>query len=100
GLLFKDNETNTRRVTGPGRQRSRPFVKDAFHRQIIGGEAATNPARQGTKACFHYRYLVPGHGSIVLHLRLTLEHLDAPLRDVDTILAERRSEADAFYAAI
>jgi hypothetical protein len=98
--LFTDNETNHERVSGLNARNRKPHVKDAFHRHVVDGEDATNPARLGTKACVHYRYLVPGHGSITLRLRLTPDVLDDPLRDVDAVLAQRRAEADEFYAAI
>ena len=46
-LLFTDNETNAQRASGAGSQSriSRPYVKDAFHRHVIDGEDATNPAQ-------------------------------------------------------
>ena len=42
-LLFTENETNTERLFGsPNRA---PYVKDAFHRAVVEGEAAAvNPA--------------------------------------------------------
>src|SRR5215470_12189734 len=48
-LLFTENETNRERLFGePNRA---PYVKDAFHRALIRGEAAAvNPACSGTKA--------------------------------------------------
>src|SRR5271154_3319068 len=58
-LLFTDNETNGPRVFGPGNESRKPYVKDAFHRHIILGESSVNPARTGTKACFHYALDVP-----------------------------------------
>jgi hypothetical protein len=100
--LFTDNETNMPRVFGGGYQNRRPYVKDAFHRQVIQGEPCTNPARIGTKAALHYRFdaIAPGD-SVVLRLRLSDQPaLAGPLGDVDAIIAERRAEADAFYAAI
>ena len=39
----------------PRPQSRRPYVKDAFHRNIIHGEDCLNPDRVGTKACLHYR---------------------------------------------
>jgi hypothetical protein len=101
-LLFTDNETNVERALGSGAlgRVSRPYAKDAFHRQIIDGEDATNPAQLGTKSCVHYRYVVPAAGSITLRMRLTPEVLDAPLRDVDVVLRDRLAEADAFYETI
>jgi hypothetical protein len=98
-LLFTDNETNTERLYGvPSANR---YVKDAFHRMIVNRERdAVNPNRTGTKACLHYNYIVPAGGSIVLRLRLTPEPLNIPLHDVDQIIAQRRMEADEFYAAV
>jgi hypothetical protein len=101
-LLFTDNETNGERVYGPGNVSRKPYVKDAFHRAIIDGEACTNPDRAGTKATLHYIFPeVPAGGSVVLRLRLTEESNPTdPLADVDRIVAQRRAEADEFYAAI
>lgn len=97
--LFTDNETNARRLYGiPSTYR---YAKDGIHRAIVNGEQeAVNPNRTGTKACLDYRYMVAGGSSVVVRLRLAPEPLSAPLRDVDRIVAERRSEADEFYAAI
>jgi hypothetical protein len=101
-LLFTDNETNARRTSEASAQHrsSRPYAKDAFHRHVIGGEDTTNPAQFGTKSCVHYRYVVPAHGSVTLRMRLTPDLLDAPLRDLDAVLQQRRIEADEFYATI
>src|SRR5207302_2624988 len=101
-LLFTDNETNGARVFGPGHVSRKPYVKDAFHRWVVGGEPCTNPDQVGTTAAIHYRFdSVPPGGSVVLRLRLTdRAGLDSPLADVDAIVSRRRSRADAFYEAI
>jgi hypothetical protein len=100
-LLFTFNETNAPRVYGAWAKSRRPYVKDAFHRLIVNGERdVVNPDEVGTKAAGHYRFLVPARGSITLRLRLSEERLEAPLNDVDRIVAERKAEADEFYAAI
>src|SRR6185295_7949787 len=39
-------------------------------------------------------------GSVVWRFRLTPERLNAPLHDVDAIVAARRADADEFYRAI
>ena len=97
--LFTDNETNAQRLFGV--PNAFPYVKDAFHRAIVNGEQeAVNPNRTGTKACVHYQYVVPAGGSVVVRLRLTPEQLNAPLKDVDSIIAQRHAEADEFYAAV
>jgi hypothetical protein len=99
--LFTYNETNGPRVYGPGARSRRPYVKDAFHRQVINGEPAVNPAREGTKAALHYAFTVPAGGSVVLRLRLSDDRdLAAPLDEVDAVVATRRKEADAYYARI
>jgi hypothetical protein len=97
--LFTDNEPNARRLYGiPG---SRGYFKDAFHRAIVNGEhEAVNPQRIGTKSCLHYQYTVPPGGSVIVRLRLTPEPMAAPLKDVDQVITQRRSEADEFYAAV
>src|SRR5262245_38286161 len=100
--LFTDNETNAPRVFGGSHVSRRPFVKDAFHRQIVNGEPCTNPQRFGTKAALHYVFpAVPAGGSVVLRLRLCDDRkLTEPLKDIDQVIAERRAEADEFYGRV
>jgi hypothetical protein len=97
-LLITDNETNSVRLYGVASRK--PFVKDAFHRYVVHGEECLHPGNVGTKSALRYRYLVPARGSVTLRLRLTPEALREPLRDADAIVAERKAEADEFYAAI
>ncbi len=97
--LFTDNESNAVRLYGCASNR-KPFVKDAFHRYIIHGENCVNPARRGTKACIRYALEVPARKSVVLRLRLAQERLSHPLADVDRVVAQRKAEADEFYAAV
>jgi hypothetical protein len=99
-LLFTYNETNASRVHGPRAQSRRPYVKDAFHRHVVNGEDAINPDEVGTKACGHYRVVIPPGASVTLRLRLTPDRLPAPLEDVEGIVAAARAEADAFYAIV
>ena len=97
--LFTDNETNSLRVYGV--PSANVYLKDAFHRAIVNGEAnAVNPRLTGTKSCLHYAYNVPAGDSVVLRLRLTPDDLKSPTFDVDAIINQRHAEADAFYATI
>ena len=97
--LFTNNESNNEKLYGSANRS--PFVKDAFHRHIIQGEECVNRENFGTKACLHYaNQIVPAGGSLVFKLRLTNQTLAEPLADVDAIVAERRAEADEFYAVI
>ena len=99
-FLFTDNETNTARVQDHRAIRHRPYVKDAFHRHIVNGEDSVNPAQIGTKACLHYKRMVPAGGSAVLHLRLCKSVFASPLRDADRTIRRRQHEADEFYNTI
>lgn len=98
-VLFTDNETNAPRVLGSWAQNRKPYVKDAFHRHIIDGEACVKHDC-GTKACLHYRYAVQAKSSVVLRLRLSSHQQENPLGAVDEIVRLRKKEADEFFASI
>jgi len=101
-VLFTDNETNGPRVFGPGNQSRSPFVKDAFHRHIIQGQACVNPAMTGTKAAIRYHAdAVPPGGSFVREFRISsIGTLVDPLAEVGTFIDLRRAEADEFHATL
>ena len=99
-LLFTENDTNNERIFGiPNDSR---YVKDAFDNYIVHQQTgAVNPQQLGTKAAAHYRLKVPPHGAVTLRLRLrggTDEDLN--LRDFDSTLEVRRSDADEFYKQV
>jgi len=101
-LIFTENETNHERLFGS--PNATPYVKDAFHEYIVEGRAErVNPLATGTKAAAVYRLRVPAGGEVRLRLRLTataeLAATPLPFGDFDSIVATRRAEADAFYAA-
>ena len=100
--LFTNNETHCERIWGPQARSRTPYVKDAFHRYVVGGETgAVDPGRKGTKACVRFRAVVPAGSSVTFRLRLTGdEPTPDPLGEVDGIVDERLAEADAFYAEI
>jgi hypothetical protein len=105
-LLFTENETNTQRLYNqPNRT---PYVKDAFHRYLIAGEAAgVNPTLTGTKAAAHYTAQVPPGQSWTLRCRLMDRN---PVNDPKTsapaflgpsfeaVFTDRQKDADEFYA--
>ena len=120
-LLFTENETNPALFGAP----TVGYTKDAFHRCIIGGEAAAiNPEQRGTKAAAHYHAIVAPGGELVIQLRLTAEtapaappHTDEPpvasaepvpaptpepgaFADFAAVMALRQREADDFYATL
>jgi hypothetical protein len=99
--LFTDNETNGEAVFGPGNSSKSTATKDAFHRFVVDGDrTAVREERSGSKACLHYRTLVPAHGQVVFHFRLADQGTKDPLFDVDEVVERRRAEADAFFASI
>ena len=97
-LLFCDNETNARRLFG---RPDKGFFKDAFHEYIIhGNRSAVNPASTGTKAgILHELNVLPG-SPVTVRLRLSRSNVTSakPWADFDSIIQQRRLEADEFYA--
>jgi hypothetical protein len=98
-LLFCDNETNVPRLFGS--DGASGYYKDAFHEYVVHGRRdAVNPNRTGTKAAFHYRLMVPAHGTTRVRVRLTNDAATEPFAQFDDLIARRRREADEFYAEL
>jgi hypothetical protein len=99
--LFTENETNNARLFGA--ENTSPYVKDAFHRHVIAGEAgAVNPKRTGTKAAAWYRFTVVAGGTATVRLRLRpLGASGSPFgASFARALRDREAEADTYYDAI
>jgi hypothetical protein len=99
-LLFCENDTNPLRLFGAN---ALGFFKDGINDYIVHGDQnAVNPAREGTKVATHYRASLPGQGSCRLRLRLSENGKAAsrPFDDFDSIIAQRRAEADEFYQVL
>ncbi len=108
--LFCENETNIELLyDAPNRT---PYPKDGINDHITRGAATVNPANTGTKVGLHYVLDLPGLGEADLVLRLAASH-DEPAGSRDTtpvapdvgagarnVLAARRTEADAYHAAL
>lgn len=87
--IFTDNEIDTQ------------YKKDAFHRYIVENNMSINPAQQGTKAGLHFKHLIiPAKGHKQLLFRLSNKKLENPLQDVETIIKQRKEEADIFYNSL
>ena len=70
---------------------------------MIHGAATVNPAGEGTKAAFWYRLTVGAGDTAELSLRLAPADAADPSvfgPAFDEVLMQRRTEADAFYAAL
>ena len=102
--LFTENETNHRRLFGSPNASS--YVKDGINDYIVhGAKKAVNAAGSGTKAACHYRLKIEPGQSVTVKLRLTDQEMaSAASRPFDSsfdfIFAERRKEADEFYAGV
>ena len=99
-LLFTENESNAHRLWG--QPNPTPYVKDAFHRYVIGGEReAVNPAKTGTKAAACYALEVPAGGCEVVRLRLTRGAAGGAFgASFDEMFEQRLFDADEFYDRI
>jgi hypothetical protein len=107
-LLFTENETNTQRIFGVANRT--PYVKDGINNYIVVGQGcAVNPEQKGTKVAGHYRLTVQPGGSEVIRVRLS-ECAPAAFAQGNgatpfgklfaDVFAERREEADEFYATV
>jgi hypothetical protein len=96
-VLFTENETNNERLFGsPNRT---PYVKDGINDYVVQGKKeAVNPERTGTKFSPYYRLNVPAGGSAQVRLRLSEQ--GSGMEDFDRIFADRKREADEFYATV
>ena len=99
-LLFCDNETNFARLFGTPAGRG-PF-KDAFHDYVVHGRSeAVNAVGQGTKVAGLYGRAIPAGGVVSIRVRLTAGRRPSnPFVEFDRILADRKAEADDFYACL
>ncbi|HZW66812.1 MAG TPA: glucosidase, partial [Hanamia sp.] len=100
-VLFTDNETNLKKVTGQPNQT--PFVKDAFHKAIIHKRniEALSERKYGTKFSPVYEMTVEAGETKTLYLRLSDKDLENGFEDgFEKIFGVRQREADEFYDEI
>jgi hypothetical protein len=95
-LLFTENESNAEQLWGV--PNASPYVKDAFHRCLIDGDAsAVNPAAAGTKFAAHHTITAePGH-AVTIGLVLANGARAKPFAGAEIVFAKRESEAAVFY---
>lgn len=103
GELFTENETNDERLFGS--PSASPYVKDAVSRHVVQGDPnAVNPAKIGTRVALHHVQLLSPGQTWTLRLRLSRPD-DRPGAETlgaafDRVFADRRREADEFYATL
>jgi hypothetical protein len=102
-LLFCDNETNDQRLYGVAP--STPWPKDGINDHVIAGAPTVNPDRHGTKCAFWYQLRVGPGATAEVRLRLRpkgrpQDPSEALTGDFERVVADRRGEADDFYAEL
>ncbi len=102
-LLFTENETNAARLYNAANPT--PFVKDGIGDYVVNDDPrAVNPAQEGTKAAALYVLDIGPGETATVRLRLT-DQSPASFGEVfgdsfEHVFAERRREADEFYATV
>ncbi len=109
--LFTENETNPALLSGPLAAAIRAVgravgagggpYKDAFHKYVVDGDARAVGRDGGTKAAAVYPLTVAAGATVSLRFRLspTGAMPAAPFADFAGVMAARKREADAFFAA-
>ena len=107
-LLFCENETNFAGLYGG--EPVTPYPKDGINDHVIHGAATVNPVGTGTKCAFWYQVTVPAGQTAELRLRLrpaaggrgssAAKAATALGKDFDQVMAQRKAEADEFYAEL
>ncbi|MDX6204020.1 MAG: hypothetical protein QOF39_77 [Frankiales bacterium] len=94
-VLFCDNDTNTRRLYGePGPA----YAKDGINDHVVSGAPTVNPDRTGTKAAFWHVLTVAAGATAEVRVRLSSG--GGPVNEFGQVMADRKAEADAYYAAV
>jgi hypothetical protein len=103
-LLFTENDTNAARLYGA--QNGTHFAKDGINDYVVRGRSdAINHAQEGTKAAAHYVLNVAPGETAAVRLRFTHSAPDAEGQEIfgddfERVFAERKREADEFYAGV
>ena len=96
--LFCENETNVVRWYG---LHAKGYFKDAFHEHIVNKNPnALNPAQEGTKAGLLFVADIAAGMAAQFRLRLSAAQQQSPFEGFEDVIAQRRKEADDFYAGI
>ena len=107
-VLFCENETNLAGLYGA--EPVTPYPKDGINDHVIHGAATVNPVGTGTKCAFWYQVTVPAGQTAELRLRLrpadggpgtsAAKAATALGKDFEQVMAQRRADADEFYAEL
>ncbi len=102
-VLFCQNETNSVALFGAKENRA-TYTKDGINQRVVHGDTtAVDPAGHGTKAAFWYHFeSIAAGASVTVRLRLSADEPDSDTFGTGfaAVLADRRQEADEFYATV
>jgi hypothetical protein len=99
-LLFCENETNVQRLYGDAGAQTK-YPKDGIGDHVVHGAETVNPEGHGTKMACWYRVNVPAGEAVEFRLRLARETPGSGTdlgKGFEQTMADRRREADEFYA--
>lgn len=97
-LLFCENQTNATRLFGSENESANP--KDGIGDYVVHGSADAVSMESGSKAAAHVSATLQPGASITVTVRFAPAELQLPFDDADSVLAARKTEADAFYGAL
>ena len=98
-LLFCDNDTNRQRLYGSAG--SPAYPKDGINDHVVAGAPTVNPDGVGTKCAAWYQLTVAPGETQVVRVRLRPPSTGPAFGPAfDEVLAQRRAEADEFYAEV
>jgi hypothetical protein len=99
-LAFCENDTNVAKVFGvPGPS---GYFKDGVNEFIVEGrEEAINPESRGSKVAGVYHRQIAAGAAVIVRIRLAVGDAQTQgFAEFDALVAQRRQEADMFYAAL
>ena len=75
--------------------------KDGINNYVVGGvKAAVSPQQKGTKSAAHYIFKLNPGQTVSVRLRISDHEFRDALSGFEEIVAQRRQEADEFYATV
>jgi hypothetical protein len=96
--IICENETNFARLFGaPEMRPAKDGINDAV---ILGRRHGLSDNGQGTKCAALHTFVIPAGGKATLRARFRSAEDQPGFADFATILAQRKAEADQFYAAL
>jgi hypothetical protein len=102
--LFCENETNVARLFGA--EPITPYPKDGINDHVVSGAPTVNPAGRGSKCAFWYKLTLAAGATAELRVRLRPAQSGAAStagalgREFAAVAAQRKAEADEFYAEL